>query len=277
MRVSNERLGFGRTVVLLLILAAVSVGLILLSGGRKLDGVQSAVGGVLAPVQQAVSDAGHNVSNFFGAVIEAQKMRSENNEKDQIIQSLMAENAQKELLARENEQLRLALGFQKLRPDLINLPAQVLGHDTVGLRQTVAIDQGETDGVKVGQAVLSPSGFMIGQVEAVAPHRAIVRFLTDVDSNVGALVERTNVDGVLQGEWQRGGRLLLTHIRQGNYVGRGDLVITSGSGGTFPKGLLLGQVESVMQLDINMEQQAVVNPLVDSNTLNMVLVNVGTQ
>ncbi len=278
MRTSGERpLGFGRTVVLLLLLVGVSLLLILLSSGRKLDSLQATVSGVLAPLQRSVSDAGSNVSGFFGALIDAQKIKSENAELKQVNEGLMAEQAQNQRYARENEELRRMLAFKQLRPDLLNLPAQVLGHDTVGIKQAITIDRGEADGVKVGMAILSPSGFMIGQVQAVEPHRAVILLLTDTSSKVGVLVQRTNVDGVLEGRAQQGGTLLLTHVRQGDYVGKGDLIITSGTGGTFPKGLLLGQVIIVRQLDINMEQEAMINPLVDTNTLNSVLVNIGTQ
>jgi rod shape-determining protein MreC len=280
-RVNDRPLSLGRTIVILIVLVSLSLGLIGLSATNKLDGVENWLAGVFQPVEQTFSNAGQNVGNFFAAVRDSQQLKAENDGLRLENQSLQAENAQMQDLQRQNDELRQELGFQKLRPDLINLPASVIGHDPSGTTQTLLIDKGEAEGVRKDMAVLSPSGYLIGQISEVEAHRATVLLAIDASSNVPARVQRTNADGVLQGEWQVGGRLTLKHIKQsattGEYVGKGDFVITSGAGGVVPSGIIIGQVASVNQLDIKQEQEADVYPPVDANTLDSLLVNVGTK
>ncbi len=281
MRTTNDRpVRLGRTIVLLIVLVSLSLGLIGLSATNKLDGVENWLAGVFAPVQQGFSAAGQNVGNFFSAVRDSQQLQSENDALKLQNQSLQEENAKLLDLQRQNDALRQELGFQKLRPDLINLPSAVIGHDPNGTSQTLLIDKGDAEGVRLGMAALSPSGYFVGQVSEVEAHRATVLLAIDSNSKIPAKVQRTNADGVLAGQWQVGGRLSLQHIKQsqtsGEYVGKGDFVITSGADG-IPKGIIIGQVLSVDQLDIKQEQQADVYPPVDANTLDSVLINVGTK
>jgi rod shape-determining protein MreC len=281
-RTTNDRpLGLGRTIVLLIVLVSLSLGLIGLSATSKLDGVENWLAGVFAPVQKGFSEAGQNVGNFFAAVRDSQELKAENDALKLQNQSLQEENAKLLDYERQVAELQQELGFQKLRPDLINLPAAVVGHDPNGTSQTLLIDKGEAEGVRKDMAALSPSGYLIGQVTDVEAHRATVLLVIDTNSKIPAKVQRTNADGVLEGQWQVGGRLSLKHIKQsqtaGEYVGKGDFVITSGAGGIVPKGIIIGQVLSVDQLDIKQEQQADVYPPVDANTLDSVLINVGTK
>jgi len=262
-------------------LVSLSLGLVGLSATSKLDGAENWLAGVFAPVQKGFSEAGQNVGNFLAAVRDSQQLKAENDALKLQNQSLQEENAKLLDLQRQNDELRQELGFQKLRPDLINLPAAVVGHDPNGTSQTLLIDKGEAEGVRKDMAALSPSGYLVGQVTDVEAHRATVLLVIDANSKVPAKVQRTNADGVLEGQWQVGGRLSLKHIKQsqtaGEYVGKGDFVVTSGAGGAVPKGIIIGQVLSVDQLDIKQEQQADVYPPVDANTLDSVLINVGTK
>lgn len=282
MRTTNDRsAGLGRTIVILIIVVTLSLGLISLSTGGKLDGVQNWLSGVFQPVQQVFSDAGRNVGGFFAAIRDSQQLKQENNDLRVQNESLQAENAKLLDLQKQNEQLRQALGFQKLRPDLINLPAAVIGHDPNGTSQTMLIDRGEADGVRKGMAALSPSGYFVGLITNVESHRATVLLAIDASAKIPAKVQRTNADGILEGQWQVGGRLLLRRIKQseipGEYIGTGDFVITGGDNSLVPKGIIIGQVLNVNQLDIKQEQEAEVIPPVDPNTLDSVLVNIGTK
>src|SRR5207253_11143862 len=131
-------------------------------------------------------------------------------------------------------------GFQLEFPDLRGLPALVVGRDPSGLARMLTIDRGQSDGVREGMAVTSPGGLLLGRVRKVTANQATVLLIDDIDSSIPAVVDRSNVAVVVQGQAQHGGRLVVQNIAQRADVAVHDLLRTSGIGGTLPKGLLLG-------------------------------------
>ena len=95
-------------------------------------------------------------------------------------------------------------------------------------------------------------------------NQSSVLLVDDIDSSIAVKVDRSNVDAIVQGQAQHGGRLLVRRIAQGADVARGDLIKTSGTGGTLPKGLLVGQIYEIHQKDIDQDQEALAFPLADS-------------
>jgi rod shape-determining protein MreC len=109
-------------------------------------------------------------------------------------------------------------------------------------------------------------------VTAVSADRSTVRLITDVGSSIPVATQRTQTPGVLEGKWQVGGRLLMTRIPRDADMLEQDVLLTSGLGGNFPKGLIAGQISRVRQNDVQMEKEAEAIPLVDLNSLEYVLV-----
>jgi rod shape-determining protein MreC len=112
---------------------------------------------------------------------------------------------------------------------------------------------------------------LVGRVETVYPTLSKVRLIIDTSSAVSALVQRTRATGVVKG--QPGGELVLDYLPQGqDVVAVGDVVLTSGAGGGFPRQLVIGQVIEIRQKDYEMFQQAVLRPTVDFDRLEVVLI-----
>jgi len=114
--------------------------------------------------------------------------------------------------------------------------------------RSLTIDKGETDGVALDAPVMSPTG-VVGRVFAVGPHAARVQVLLDRDSGAGVLVERSRVPGVVSGQvsGQSSGAedLVLEYVPERSDVAVGDVVVTSGVDGIYPKGLVVGRVRYV--------------------------------
>jgi rod shape-determining protein MreC len=134
------------------------------------------------------------------------------------------------------------------------------------------IDRGTQDGIVKGSAVLAPEG-IVGQVFLASAHAARVLLVSDHNSGVDAIVQRTRAQGIVQGTVDAG--CVLKYVKRTEDVQLGDDVITSGLDGIFPKGLPIGRVVEVDKRGRGLFQHAEVKPSVDFDQLEEVLVTRG--
>lgn len=261
-----------RTLYLLVALVLVSLALILLSQGRYLQPLESIAGQVFNPIQQAAHNVTSGVGSWVGSLGRGNELEAENKELRTAIERLTSDNTTLQALQRENEQLRSLLKFQTDRPELAGVVATTIGGDPTGQMEILTLDRGSKQGIAEGMAVVSPGGVLIGQISAVKPERATVLLITDVGSSLPVVTQRTQKPGILTGQWQKGGRLLVERIPRDADVADGDMLLTSGVGGNIPNGLIVGLITKVRQSDVQMEKSAEANPLVELKSLNSVLV-----
>ena len=142
------------------------------------------------------------------------------------------------------EQLRLSRSRQALMDRLSGsgIPAAVIARSLLPVPQTVLIDRGARDGVTVERGVVDASG-VVGRVIEVHASSSLLLLLTDPESRLGALIERTRDTGLLMG--QGDGRCRLIYLELQADVQAGDRVVTAGLDGVMPKGLFLGLVQRV--------------------------------
>ncbi len=261
-----------RTLYLLVALVLVSLALILLSQGRYLQPLESIAGQVFNPIQQAAHNVTSGVGDWIGSFGRANELEQENKQLHTAIERLTADNTTLMALKQENEQLKSLLKFQTDRPELTGVVAKSIGGDPTGQMEILTLDRGSKDGIAEGMAVVSPGGILIGQISAVKPERSTVLLITDIGSSLPVITERTQKPGILTGQWQKGGRLLVQRIPRDSDVAEGDKLLTSGVGGTLPSGLIVGLVSKVRQSDVQMEKEAEANPLVELKDMDNVLI-----
>jgi rod shape-determining protein MreC len=230
---------------------------------------------LVAPLQRGASQLAYGLNSWAQTANSAHTLEQDNAALREDIARLQTENAQLRGLRTENSTLRQMLGFQQEHPDLQSLPASVVGRDPSGLSRMLILDRGSADGVGEGMAVTSPGGLLLGRVITVSANQSSVLLVDDIDSSIAVKVDRSNVDAIVQGQAQHGGRLLVRRIAQNADVARGDLIKTSGTGGTLPKGLLVGQIYEIHQKDIDQDQEALAYPLAIPETIDQVLVITG--
>lgn len=203
--------------------------------------VRSVVNTVTTPVRMVgsvVAAPFHAIGNVVSNVTAPQETLSELREQNEQLTAEVAKLTEAEKTA---ERLEGLLGLQSTY-SLESTAARIVGGSSDAWSQTVTIDKGTIDGLEVGMAVCN-SGGAIGQIVEVSASSSTVRLLTDENSGISAMVQRSRAQGILQG--QPDGSLLLNYVTADSDVSVGDIVITSGLGGVFPKGLLLGTVTSV--------------------------------
>lgn len=183
-------------------------------------------------------------------------------------EQLKAENAK--LKESELEATRLE-GLLELQNTygLKSTGARVISGSVDSLTTTITIDKGANAGLDVGMPVTDSLG-VIGQISSVGPTTAQVRLITDERSGVSAMVQESRAQGQLVG--QGTDMLRLTLVRTDQAVDVGDLVVTSGLGGVYPKGLLLGTVSSVDRPSGALYYEILVTPAAEVSNLEEVLV-----
>lgn len=224
---------------------------------------------LLSPAQDGFNQVLRTVDHTFAGFRAAQDWRQKYEERQAMIDELLVENTRLREKEKENETLRELLSFKQANPTYQFLAAEVVGRDPNPLLRFILIDRGSSDGLKAGMPVVTARG-LVGQISEVYLRSAKVMLITDLASAVNALAQETRAAGVVQGDLSGG--LLMRFIPQGEKIEKGNIILTSGLGGRFPKRLVIGQVQDVHTRDVELFQVAEIRPSVDFQTLESVLV-----
>lgn len=178
-------------------------------------------------------------------------------------------------VAAENQRLRNTLGLQQSSPWKLRL-AQVVARDPANWWRTIRIDLGSRDGVPANAPVLTDEG-LVGRIAEVGYTHSMVVLLGDPDCRVSALIEETREHGVITPDSANPVDNILVDLKylsRNSRLKAGQRVLTSGLGGIFPKGILIGQVVDFHAVDYGLYTEARVNVAVNLNTLEEVWVMV---
>ncbi len=171
----------------------------------------------------------------------------------------------------ENDRIRALVDFAKAQ-DLPTSGARIIGRSTDSRQRSILIDRGTSSGVKRGDAVIAAGG-LVGQVVEVTPFTSQVRLITDTSSGVAVLVQRTRANGIVRGASQKSLELDFVEMALAPVVG--DVLITSGLGGVYPKGIVVGEVTSVSAPQTDLYAAISVSSRVDIERIEEVLVITG--
>lgn len=208
------------------------------------------------------------VTHFVGGLGMSQSDARDLTEQNAELRAKVAELEEARL---ENERLRKLVDFVEAR-ELESIGARVIGRPINAWDGSLLLDRGTDDGVENGMPVLAPEG-LLGQVVEVTRRSARVRLITDQRSGVAAMLQRTRVEGIVRGSIE--GALSLEYVSRETTVTVGDVVLTSGMGGVYPKGLLIGEVSDVI-LDANdLFPNIVVRPTAQFQDFEEVIVLIG--
>lgn len=205
---------------------------------------------VMHPLQLGVTVLSQGVERVWGRYLALWSLEQENQELRKKLDELERISQRVIELDLANRRLEKLL---VLRDELggTAIAARVVGRNPTAWVHTVVLDKGERHGVAKGMAVLTPEG-VVGQVVSVSAHAARVLLISDPNSGVDALIQRTRVRGIATGTID--GSCVLKYIQRGDDVAVGDRVITSGLDGIFPKGQPIGTVTWVGTKDSRMFQ-----------------------
>lgn len=229
---------------------------------------QAAFNEITAPLQLAGSTIGAAGDDASDAV---DNMLAD----DATLTALREQNAELIELVTQAEEYRLeALRLQELLNlkdtyGIEGVSGRVIGRSTDAWNQTITIDVGSDDGVETGMTVMGASG-VVGQTISTSPGSATVRLITDPQSGAAALLQASRVEGIVRGSLD--GLLYLENVDADAVVNVGDVVLTSGMGGSYTKGLLIGTVVRVDGKMGDSTRTIIVSPNDTAQALEEVLV-----
>lgn len=236
--------------------------------GRAAD----VVSGLATPAQAVLAKAHRGALSLWAGYREWKSAWSENlvlraeNERLRV-QSLQVGEAQE-----ENSRLRRLLALRERLP-LSTLAGEVIGRESGGWVRALTVNRGVGDGITTQTPVIVPDG-LVGRVVRVRLGASVVQLLTDPASVVGAVVQRTRTSGLVEGE--PGGTLRFKFMaREGAGILPGDLIVTSGQGPVFPKGLPVGRVVAIEDKGSALFHFAVLAPAADFARVEEVLLLTG--
>jgi rod shape-determining protein MreC len=226
---------------------------------------------IVSPVQAGVdfvSDSIHATWRGYFALVSVSKERDELFRK---IETLEAAQSALEEHRRENERLRSLLELTSVNA-LHGVVASVVGDEPSGWGKGIVVNKGSSHGVQIGMAVVHPRG-VVGQVVSVSPNFSQVLLITDHASGLDAIVQESRTRGVVEGIGA--GFCELKFVSKESPVRSGELLVTSGMDGVYPKGLIVGSVSRVAVETGTLLQNIEVKVAVDFSKLEDVLIVTG--
>ncbi len=224
----------------------------------------------IEPMQKAASRMASPLGRFVGTLSRlGGDLEAENERQRQDIARLTEEIARLRELEHENQMLRLLLRCEEENPGYELLSAAVIGRDHSNLMQRIAIDKGTEDGVVEGMVVLADGG-LAGKVVKAYPTAARVLLITDPSSAVNAIIQDSRASGVVRG--RPGNSLTMEFVSPSEDVTEGGLVVTSGLGGGFPKGLVIGRVAEIEGDDLDVFRELRLEPAVQFQRLEDIII-----
>ena len=175
---------------------------------------------------------------------------------------------------REKERLEDLLGLAEERPEFTYEDAQVTRRTTSNWESNLTIDQGSADGVEVDDCVIDQYGNLVGIVTEVGSNWSLVATVLDPSVELGGRVARTDDDAVLEGDFalMLEGQLKLSYLPEDSRLVSGDQVITSGLGGVYPAGLVVGEITGLFTEADGVSRYAQVKPAADLDSVRYVYV-----
>jgi rod shape-determining protein MreC len=223
--------------------------------------------GAFSEVQRGTMAMIDGVSGLWSGYVALQRVEQENLTLRQEVQTLQIRLQQERAEAQRTDNLRQLLELRE-RAQLDTTAAEVIAGPASPEFQTVTIDKGSSDGLATDMAVISPAG-VVGRVILPSRRASKVQLLIDVNAAAGALIERTRVQGVVVGAGS--GMLKMRYVPGTADVKTGDLVVTSGIDGIYPKGFVIGTID-VVAGGVGEYHEINVRPAVDFARLEEVLI-----
>ena len=254
-----------RTFIILLVVG----GILALALGGYLAPLSRTVVEPLAGVQTWVSSRYVAIRDFFTAPRDLAALRQENADLEAEIARLQVQVIELQQQNSEIQILSALVDFARQNPAGDYVAASVIGRDPNPFLHYILINRGSDDGLRRGMPVVTSQG-LVGRVAAVTAGAARVQLLTDPDMIVNVILQTADSTAVLQGSLS--GEISLDMIAQEVNVEAGDLILTSGLGGSYPEGILVGQVSGVRTRSFDLFQTASVQPVVDFSELDIVLI-----
>ena len=225
-----------------------------------------------APVEKLFSSGAVKLEELRAALRDYEALKAKNEELEARIADMEEEVRQSQGANAENDRLRQLLELKRSHTDYKLLDASIISWGSSNWSSTFDLDKGSFSGVEVGDCVITETGFVVGVVTEAGLYSCSVRTLIDPRAAMGATVHSTGLTAVAEGDFSlmAGGELKLTYVFENSVLELGDTVLTSGAGGVYPAGLVIGKISGVASEEGGYGQYGVVTPSAELANLSQV-------
>jgi rod shape-determining protein MreC len=223
--------------------------------------------GIFSEVQRGLSGGFSGIHNLWSGYIGLRHLKVENDALKRELSSAQVAVQEQRALADRTRGLEQLLELRE-HLELKTVAAEIIGAAAAPDFRTLTIDRGTRDGVRADMSVIAPAG-VVGRLVVPSLRSAKVQLLIDRNAAAGAIIERTRAQGVVVGSGDD--RLRLDYVSEVFDVVAGDVVMTSGIDGIYPKGFIIGRIESVERAG-GSYKRILIKPAVDFSALEEVLV-----
>ena len=254
--------------------AALIIGLGAAARDGRIGFVQNMAGVIKSPIQKVLSSAVNWFDSMYGYLYQYDSLMAEN-------ESLRSQLADAQKSARdgieaseENSRLRKLLELREKHTDYVLESCKVVLWSSSNWSSAFTISKGSSSGIELGDPVITEYGAVVGQITELGTNWATVSTLIDVDMSVGAFVGATGNSGMVVGEYamMREKKAKLTYLADGAQIFVGDDVLTSGAGGAFPAGLMIGTLTAVQTEAGGQIEYGIVEPQANLDSLVQVFI-----
>ncbi|MBQ6372437.1 MAG: rod shape-determining protein MreC [Oscillospiraceae bacterium] len=242
--------------------------------GGNVSFLQNATGVLASPLQKVISSTVNWFDTIYGYLYEYDSLMAEN-------ESLRAQLADAQQSARdgieaseENVRLRELLNLRDKNSSFVLESSKVVLWSSSNWSSSFTISKGKSSGIELGDPVITEYGVVVGQITELGENWATVSTLIDVDMSVGAFIGETGTSGMVVGEFSlmKKKQAKLTYLADGAQIFAGDDVLTSGQGGAFPQGLVIGTISAVQTEAGGQIEYGIIEPTCDFDSLVQVFI-----
>ncbi len=226
------------------------------------------------PIKSAMTSLVDSMEHIYDTMYRFDETQAENRELRARVAQLEQEYREYTEISEENERLRNLLGFAERHEDMSMEPVTVLSWTASNYASSFTVSKGSSAGIALYDPVVDEYGFLVGQVTSVTATSSVVTTLIDTTTSLGALLYENGETGVACGDYDLFGsrKLKVSYISDMSSAVIGGTVVTSGSGGIYPAGLVIGTVSGISVSSSGLDPYAVVEPSTDLSALSHVYV-----
>lgn len=272
MKAYLKKYGVRLLVIVLLVAGVLAIGRNVRDGGVGL--LSNVSGAIRTPFQKVATAVVSRMEELYGYIYEYDNLKQENERLRAQLADLEQQIRENDQATEENARLREILNLQQKHTDYVFESAKVVSWNASNWDSSFTISKGADAELAVGDSVVTEYGVLVGTITEVGASWSTVETVVDLDTNIGVLVGAEEVSGILEGDYtlMRSQYMRLSFVAETGQIITGDIVVTSGAGGAYPQGLIVGTVSSVHSEAAGQVEYAVVEPYTKLDDLTQVFI-----
>ena len=236
--------------------------------------IEGIISAVIMPFQKAYDGAQGGVSRIWAGFTELSQVREELRKTRAKLQKFESVNEEMSEIKRENDRLRDLLGMKE-RTDYKSIPASIISKDPDNWFRTIIVNRGADDGIKENMPVIAYQGgqkAVVGKIIEVRKSISRIAPIISPDFKIGVKLQESRFPGLLSGYAGNSNLCRMDYVSRAAYIKFNDIVITSGQGGVFPPGLIVGKVIKAVTHESSAYQRVIIQPVIDYDLVEDVFV-----